>query len=185
MLLVIFSYRQDNILQCSMFLAGSHRLTRLDWITKQMVPMRTFNHSLSQIHNHNSFLVVKCKTCLVMSLGELKLLVAIIGRYVQKFFCWGEALLPLFWTSGDVCHVGPHTCMLCCLRFTPGATPADLFSARMATKSPFLKQKRTCLSEYLRRFCNAAELMLLFFSWFMNIDFNKYVPCPTQGAWSC
>ena len=50
--------------------------------------MRTFNHSLSQIHNHNSFLVVKCKTCLVMSLGELKLLVAIIGRYVQKFFCW-------------------------------------------------------------------------------------------------
>ena len=56
-------------------------------------------------------------------------------------------LIPLFWTSGDI-HLGwqPYSClakvyvllcMLCmCLRFTSGATPADLLVASLAAE-PF------------------------------------------------
>ena len=58
-------------------------------------------------------------------------------------FVW--PLMPLFWTSGDACPGfesqggSPHllASLPVCngfLRFTPGATPADLLAARMAGK---------------------------------------------------
>ena len=57
-------------------------------------------------------------------------------------FCWGGGtLIPLFWTSGDICPGFQSQCgfyNLCnrFLRFTSGATPADLLAASMVTE-PF------------------------------------------------
>ena len=54
-----------------------------------------------------------------------------------------EPLIPLFWTSGDVCpgfqsQGGPLACFLTCgiLRFTSGVTPADCIEVSMAAE-PF------------------------------------------------
>ena len=69
------------------------------------------------------------------------------GCFLKKF--WGHKsfflgpLIPLFWTSGDICpgfqsKGGSLACFLTCvvLRFTSGATPADCIEVSMAAK-PF------------------------------------------------
>ena len=62
-------------------------------------------------------------------------------------------LIPLFWTSGDVCpgfqsKGGSLVCFLTCviLRFTSGVTPADCIEVSMAAKPFRSRYLQTCPS---------------------------------------
>ena len=76
------------------------------------------------------------------SYNFIHLLFFIIFGGHMSFFLFAGPLIPLFWTSGDVCpgffkaRVDSLARFLACalfLRFTSGATPANILTASMVT----------------------------------------------------